>query len=499
MLTVETIGRIRREHFIKGKTIREIARDLKVSRNTVRKVLRSGETFFEYERDIQPRPKLGRWTADLEELLVGNAAKPAREQLTLIRVFEELRGRGYEGGYDAVRRYSRRWSKERGRSTAAAYVPLTYAPGEAYQFDWSHEVVLLSGVTVTVKAAHVRLCHSRMMFVRAYPRETQEMVFDAHDRAFALFKGACQRGIYDNMKTAVETILVGKERVYNRRFLQMCSHYLVDPVACTPASGWEKGQVENQVGLVRERFFTPRLRFKNLDELNAWLLDKCIAYAKAHRHPELTDQTIWEVFEAERPKLVPYAGRFDGFHAVPASVSKTCLVRFDNNKYSVAASAVGRPVEVHAYADRIVIRQDGRIVAEHPRSFGRGRTVYDPWRYVPVLARKPGAFRNGAPFKDWVLPASMERVRRKLASADDGNRQMVDILTAVLTDGLPAVEAACAEAIAHSVHSADVVLNILARQRDPGPPATILTPAALTLRHAPIADCARYDNLRRTI
>jgi len=93
----------------------------------------------------------------------------------------------------------------------------------------------------------------------------------------------------------------------------------------------------------------------------------------------------------------------------------------------------------------------------------------------------------------------MERVRRKLAGADDGNRQMVDILTAVLTDGLPAVEAACAEATAHGVHSADVVLNILARQRDPGPPATILTPVALTLRHAPIADCARYDNLRRTI
>src|SRR5216683_2462558 len=365
MLTVETIGRIRREHFIKGKTIREISRDLKVSRNTVRKVLRSGETSFEYERDVQPRPKLGRWTAELDELLEGNATKPFREQLTLIRIFEELRGRGYGGGYDAVRRYARRWAKERGQSTAAAYVPL---------------------------------CHSRMLFVRVYPRETQEMVFDAHDRAFALFKGACGRGIYDNMKTAVETIFVGKQRLYNRRFLQMCSHYLVDPVACTPASGWEKGQVENQVGLVRERFFTPRLRFKNLDELNAWLLDKCIAYAKVHHHPELTEQTIWEVFEAERPKLVPYAGRFDGFHAVPASVSKTCLVRFDNNKYSVAASAVGRPVEVHAYADRVVIRQDGRIVGEHPRSFGRGDTLYDPWHYVPVLARKPGALRNGAPF-----------------------------------------------------------------------------------------------------
>ena len=258
------------------------------------------------------------------------------------------------------------------------------------------------------------------------------------------FKGACTRGIYDNMKTAVETIFVGKDRQYNRRFLQMCAHHLVDPVACTPASGWEKGQVENQVGLVRERFFTPRLRVKTYDELNAWLTDKCIAYAKAHPHPERPEQTVWEVFEEERPKLVAYRGRFDGFHALPASVSKTCLVRFDNNKYSVNASAVGRPVEIHAYADRIVIRQDGRIVAEHRRSYGRGETIYDPWHYVPVLARKPGALRNGAPFRDWVLPAALERVRRKLAGSDDGDRQMVAILAAVLTDGLPAVEAACA-------------------------------------------------------
>ena len=499
MLIVETIAKIRRAFFVQSKSIKAICRELEVSRKVVRKVIRSEATEFRYERETQPLPRIGPWRDKLDQILLANEGKTSRERLTLIRLFEELRGLGYDGGYDAVRRYANNWREERGVSTAAAYVPLSFAPGEAYQFDWSHEVVLLSGVTVIVKAAHVRLCHSRMLFVRAYPRETQEMVFDAHDRAFALFKGACQRGIYDNMKTAVETIFVGKGRLYNRRFLQMCSHYLVDPIACTPASGWEKGQVENQVGLVRERFFTPRLRFKTYDEMNAWLLDKCVAHAKVHRHPELTEQTIWEVFEAERPKLVRYTGQFDGFHSVPAAVSKTCLVRFDSNKYSVAANAVGRPVEVHAYADRIVIRQDGRIVAEHPRSFGRGETIYDPWHYVPVLARKPGALRNGAPFKDWVLPAAMERVRRKLAGADDGNRQMVDILTAVLTDGLPAVETACAEAIAHGVHSADVVLNILARQRDPGPPATILTPAALTLRHAPVADCARYDNLRRTI
>jgi transposase len=496
MLIVETIGRIRREHLDKGRSIKEIARAVHLSRNTVRRILRSGETAFSYEREVQPRPKLGRWTDELDRLLAANAKAAPRERLTLIRVFEELRPLGYEGGYDAVRRYARRWGERHASATAEAYVPLTFASGEAYQFDWSHEIVVMDGVTTTVKVAHIRLCHSRMMFVRAYPRETQEMVFDAHDRAFAFFKGACGRGIYDNMKTAVETIFVGKDRQYNRRFLQMCSHHLVEPVACTPASGWEKGQVENQVGLVRERFFTPRLRVKSYDELNAWLMDKCIAWAKAHPHPEQSGRTTWEAFEDERPKLIPYRGRFDGFHALPASVSKTCLVRFDNNRYSVSASAVGRPVDIHAYADRIVIRQDGRIVAEHRRVLGRGQTAYDPWHYVPVLARKPGALRNGAPFKDWVLPAALDRIRRRLTGSDDGDRQMVKILAAVLSDGLPAVEAACAQALAENVHSADVVLNILSRQRDPGPSATIATPETLRLQHAPVADCARYDSLR---
>jgi transposase len=497
MLVVETIGRIRRAHFIKGKSIKEIVRELRVSRNTVRKVLRSGATAFEYGRQVQPRPKVGPWRGDLDQMLAANEAKPLRERLTLIRIFEELCGLGYDGGYDAVRRYAKRWRVAHGAATAEAFVPLSFAPGEAYQFDWSHEVILINGTTVTVKVAHFRLCHSRMLFVRAYPRETQEMVFDAHNRAFAFFKGACTRGIYDNMKTAVETVFIGKERQFNRRFLRLCGHYLVEPTACTPAAGWEKGQVENQVGLVRERFFTPRLRVASYEELNAWLLDRCIAYARAHQHPELADRTIWQVFEAERPKLVPIRGPFDGFNAIQASVSKTCQVRFDNNKYSVASRAVGRPVEIQTYADRIVIRQDGAVVGEHARRFGRGETIYDPWHYVPVLARKPGALRNGAPFKNWPLPASLERVRHKLKGSDDGDRQMVKVLSAVLTDGLATVEAACAEALAGGVHSADVILNILARRRDAAPAATILTPDALRLRHAPIADCARYDRLRR--
>jgi hypothetical protein len=122
--------------------------------------------------------------------------------------------------------------------------------------------------------------------------------------------------------------------------------------------------------------------------------------------------------------------------------------------------------------------------------------VFDPWHYVPVLARKPGALRNGAPFKHWVLPRAIEKVRARLRAAADGDRQMVEILAAAMTDGLLAVEAACAEALENGVHSADVVINILARRRDPEPPAPIATPATLRLRLAPVADCARYDSLR---
>jgi transposase len=243
MLVVETIAKIRRAYFSHGKPIREICRELRVSRKVVRKVIRSNATEFHYERSRQPLPRIGPWRERLDSLLQENESKAARERLTLVRLYEELRNLGYQGSYAAVRRYAIAWQEKRTSATASAFVPLTFAPGEAYQFDWSHEVVVLDGATTTVKVAHLRLCHSRMMFVRAYPRETQEMVFDAHERAFAFFRGACARGLYDNMKTAVETVFVGKDRQYNRRFLQMCSHHLVEPVACTPAAGWEKGQV----------------------------------------------------------------------------------------------------------------------------------------------------------------------------------------------------------------------------------------------------------------
>jgi hypothetical protein len=193
------------------------------------------------------------------------------------------------------------------------------------------------------------------------------------------------------MKTAVEAIFVGKARRYNGRFLQMCSHHLIEPVACTPASGWEKGQVENQVGNLRDQMFRPKPRVKSLTELNAWLADQCIAYAKQTRHSEFKDRTIWGVFEEERASLMQLRGPFDGFVEKAVRASTTCLIMADHNRYSVDARAAGRMVLVRSHAERVVVFLGDEVVADHPRHFQRDKTIYDPWHYLPVLMKKPGA------------------------------------------------------------------------------------------------------------
>ena len=235
---------------------------------------------------------------------------------------------------------------------------------------------------------------------------------------------------------------------------------------------------------------------KTLEELNRQLEDGCIAYARESRHPDDRERTVWEAFEAERPALVPIRGPFDGFREVDVGASKTCLVRFDRNRYSIEAKAANRPVQLRAYADRVVVRFDGEVVATHERVFGRDRVRYNPLHYLPVLARKPGALRNGAPFKDWELPPNLTKLRARLGRSDEADRQFVGILAAIPEDGLDAVEEACRLALSEGLCSRDAVLNILSWGRDSAPPAPLAAPSLPQLRLVPTADCARYDRLR---
>jgi transposase len=499
MLTVETIRKIRLSIYRDGKSIRQTAQELRVSRNTVRKAVRTQQTAFTYRRSRQPRRALGAFVERLEASLASDQELPKRQRRTAIALFEQLQAEGYTGSYDSVRRYVRDWRRQRSLSSEV-YIPLVFDAGEAFQFDWSHEQVEMAGMPITVKVAQLGLCHSRHFLVVAYPRETQEMVFDAHMRAFEFFGGVCRRGIYDNLKTAVNKVLSGKERNFNNRFGQLCSHYLFEPVACTPAAGWEKGQVENQVGTVRRRFFVPRPKVNDFAKLNECLKERCLQWAKSHPHPSLTGQSVWQVYEAERPHLIPLPPPFDGYAERPARVSPSSLVSFDRNRYSVGCRHVGQTVQVRVYAERIVIVRDALVIGDHRRHFGRGKTIFDPWHYLPALERKPGALRNGAPFKQWDLPEAIERIGQQLKHRyGDWDRQYVGILQAVPLYGLDQVEAACRKALGMGAFSKDVVLNLLNRSRDDAASVEIKPAGHLRLKQPPVADCQRYDRLLREV
>ncbi|HET90757.1 MAG TPA: IS21 family transposase [Chloroflexi bacterium] len=495
MLTVETVLKVRLAKR-DGLSLRKIAKRYRLSRNTVRKYLRGEEVEPKYQRRQEVKPKLGPFVAALEQLLTEDLERPVRERRSALLLFEELQRRGYEGAYDSVRRHTKAWRAGR-RPISEVFIPLRFEPGEAFQFDWGEETLIIGGRTTKVSIAHFRLCHSRLPICVGYLRESLEMVMDAHRQAFAFFGGVCRRGIYDNMKTVVAKILLGKERAFNPRFLAMASHYLFEPVACTPAAGWEKGQVENQVGLTRGRFFCGRRRFEDMAELNAYLLSECLAWARTQPHPEDSGRTIWEVYEQEeRPQLTQLDLAFDGFVEREVRVSTTSLVAFDRNHYSVDAARAKRTAQVRAYADRVVIVSGGQVVGEHGRQFGRDKTIYDPWHYLPVLERKPGALRNGAPFRDWDLPAPIQAVWAELKERPGGDREFVEVLCAIKTHGCEAVEKAAREAIALGAVSFDVIFNLLSRQtQTPAPPPPESLPEHLTLRHLPLADCSRYDQL----
>lgn len=499
MLIVETIRKVRQAHFRDGKAIREICREFNLARNTVRNIIRSGVTDQVYERSDQPRPKLGSFIERLSELLKEDTCKPVRHRKSAQILFEQLQREGYEGGYDSVRRYVGTWKREDGTAVVRAFIPLEYDPGDAFQFDWSYEQLLLGGNQTEVKIAQFRLCHSRKPFCVAYTRETLEMVLDAHCRAFEFYGGVCRRGIYDNLKTVVTKVLMGKDRVFNRRFQNLASYYLFDLVACTPAAGWEKGQVENQVGVVRKRFFAKRRTFADLEELNEWLADECCNHAATAKHPELRDKTVDQVFAEEKLKLLALpASPFDGYQESVVRVSPQLLISFDRNRYSVNAMTVGKTVQVRAYANRIIAVMNGITVAVHKRHFGRDKVIYDPWHYLAVLERKPGALRNGAPFRQWELPESMSEVRKLLEGRPDGDRQFVGILTVVGLYGLESVADACVQALSDRTVSSDVILAILSKQHDEQPPAPIKPSAQLPLLTVmPLADCKRYDRLMK--
>jgi hypothetical protein len=374
---------------------------------------------------------------------------------------------------------------------------LAFGPGEAFQFDWSEDWVVLGGARTKIQVAHFKLAYSRAFFLRAYFLQTHEMLFDAHVHAFRVLGGVPRRGIYDNMKTAVDRVGKGKARDVNPRFQAMASHYLFEAEFCNPAAGWEKGQIEKSVQDARPRLWQQAPAFKDLAEVNGWLEQRCCDLWQELRHPEL-GVALAQVWAEERPCLMAVPAPFDGFVEHTKRVSPTCLIHFECNRYSVPAAFANRPVSLRVYADRLVVAAEGQVIAEHARIVQRshkiGQTVYDWRHYLSVLQRKPGALRNGAPFAE--LPEAFKRLQSLLLKHPGGDRDMVDILALVLHYEESAVLVAVEMALEAGAPSKPHILNLLGRLVEPSRPAAVATPEALALTRAPEANVSRYDRLR---
>jgi len=293
----------------------------------------------------------------------------------------------------------------------------------------------------------------------------------------------------------VETIFTGKERLFNRRFMVLANHYLFEPVACTPAAGWEKGQVENQVGNIREWLFTPLARFASFAAMNEWLATRCRELA-ARKHPVTPERSIAACFIEEQLVLRRITATFDGYVEHMLRVSSTCLIVLDRNRYSVPAAFAGRAVSVRSTANEVRIVADGVVIAEHARRFGRDQLICNPWHYLPILERKPGALRNGVPFREWDLPPAIQMVRDCILKQPKGDRAFVELLLMARDVGLEALQVACELVLEGNVVTAAVVMNELRRLIAPSPPIMLTLPDMLKLQIEPLADCGRYDHLR---
>ena len=502
VIDVDLLSVIRRWHLREGRSIREIVRRTGLSRNTIRKYLASG--------DIEPRYPDRRSPSKLDpfaDILMGwlkRESKRHRKQRRSVRQLHlDLVKLGYPGSYDRVAAFARDWRSRQQEAklsaTKGTYVPLVFASGEAFQFDWSEDWVVIGGERTKLQVAHFKLCHSRAFMLRAYLLQTHEMLFDAHNHALVALGGVAERGIYDNMKTAVDKVRRGKRRDVNKRFKTMVNHFLFEAEFCNPAAGWEKGQVEKNVRDSRYRIWHDAPSFKTLADLNTWLEQRCKDLWKEIAHPEYPSRMVADVWEDERKQLMAVPAPFDGYVEHTKRVSSTCLILCDRNRYSVPAAFANKPVSVRAYAGRIVVVAEAQVVAEHTRVFSRhhrngGITVYDWRHYLAVIQRKPGALRNGAPFTE--LPDAFKQLQRILLKRLGGDKEMANILALVLHHDEHLVMQAVEVALESGRPSQQHVTNVLGRLLEGPLPEPLDPPPVLVLVNEPIANTQRYDDLR---
>ena len=453
-----------------GMPISEICKRTGISRNTVRKILRGTKTRFSYHRAETNQPAKEPIKDLIESWVKHDQLERRKYRRSAKRMYDILVGEHcYKGSYATVSRCVNEAQEKIRKQPQEVFIPLAFSPGEAYQFDWGEVKAVLDGQLTTLNLGALQLCFSRSSYARAYRSQKQELLFDVHRRAFEYFGGVCRRGIYDNLTTAVKQLLRGNHRNLQERFVEFSSLYLFDPNFCNPARGNEKGRIENLIAFIRDNFFVPIPKFSSLDELNDRLLSFLISVARTKSHPNYPDKTRYSLYELEKTKFIPLPGHgYDCCRINHAAVTSYSTVHFETNQYSVPGQYVGKSVLVKGYADEVVISYEGVEIARHGRLYSVKQQALNPYHYLEALSRKPRAFADGLPFKEWQLPEIFQQYRRMLRERfEDGDKYFVKTLLLVKEWPILDVAEAIRQAIAVNALSDSYVLMILRRRCDP--------------------------------
>lgn len=432
--TVDVYKAIRRLQLDGVTSQREAARLLGISRNTVKKYWKGGAVPWERQEYERAASVLTSEVQHfIEECFQEDEREHARKQHhTARRIYNRLVEEcGFKGSESSIRKAVQKIKTERGSITT--YVPLQFSPGTAIQVDWGEATVYLNDERITINLFCARLCYSCAPIVFAYRRQNLESFLDALIRTFQYYGGTPKRIIFDNARVAVKDGF-GAHAVAQDDYAQLAAHYGFEAVFCNPASGNEKGLVENLVGYIRRNVCVPLPRVKNLEELNGKLLEKCVGYL-GHKI-EGRSMSVGEAFETDRQNLQTLPHHLiDISKKYYPTVGRYSTVVVETNKYSVPCGYRGQKATVKAYPNDIEIWINGNLAATHNRLFGRKEESLDLRHYLPILSQKGRAIRFAKPVQNHVPASFIDWMENQELTS----QEMVEMLEACLDVGYQAV------------------------------------------------------------
>lgn len=458
------VERIRYLLHVEGKSQRQVAKMLGISRHTVAKYANKADVPRYQRRKPVPTPVLTpEFQLEIERRLAENETLPKKQRWTAQTVYEELVALGYTGSESTVRRHIARVRKAKRKHVP--FIPLAHEPGDSMEIDWGEAEATLAGDRQKVQLLCVRLRWSGMPVVIAYPNQRQEAMLDGLRRALEFFGGVPRRITSDNLKQAVKRMLEGRNRQEQEAYLSFRTHYLIDSNFCNPASGHEKGSVESLVGLAQRYIVGPHCEATDFEHLNAILLQRSLKYAERTLPGQV--HSIRERWEQEKRVLRPLPERpFDCCKTVFATCTKTACVTFETNRYSVPTQYATQTVQIRAYWDRIDIFAGNKQIASHSRSYGRYQEIFDLNHYLEALLQKPGALDQAKPFRAAHLPAAFHRFLAELRAHKRHDREFIQILMLLRIYPMVEVTAALVQALTLRTISYDAVKQLLESQAE---------------------------------